>query len=118
MCWGRKGRSDAFSWSLETLFMHIYYFSNRADGPYHKSNGSLISEQSLEQSRSKRIQEAMNLMYSEATKNTNSDQVLVTTADEDIKRRKAQMEAQKAVIESTINVILHVKRIKRDLHIQ
>lgn len=80
---------------------------------------SFFTEQSLEQSRSKRIREAMDLMYSETLQSSHStDQVLVTTADEDIKRRKAFIVAQKAVIESTVNIILQVKRIKRDLHIQ
>lgn len=91
-------------------------------------------ELSLQQSRSTRIHEAMDVMYSEAGKlssavavasgNITGDDVLVTTADEDndserIKRKQkiAHDNAQKT-IDSTINVILHVKKIKRDLHIQ
>jgi len=91
-------------------------------------------ELSLQQSRSTRIHEAMDVMYSEAGKLSSSgtsssavaaseDVVLVTTADEDNdserkrKQKIAHDNAQKT-IDSTINVILHVKKIKRDLHIQ
>ena len=77
----------------------------------------------------------MDVMYSEAGKLSSSgtstssavaaseDVVLVTTADEDNdserkrKQKIAHDNAQKT-IDSTINVILHVKKIKRDLHIQ
>ena len=72
----------------------------------------IFSEHSLSQSRSHRIREAIEAMYSEAT---SREAVLVTTADEDT---RGQNPKQSAGIETAINVILHVKKIKRDLHIQ
>ena len=66
----------------------------------------------MSQSRSHRIREAIEAMYSEAT---SREAVLVTTADEDT---RGQNPKQSAGIETAINVILHVKKIKRDLHIQ
>ena len=89
-----------------------------------------FSELSLQHSRSTRIHEAMDVMYSEAGKLSSSgtsvaseDVVLVTTADEDNdseRKRKQKISHDNAqkTIDSTINVILHVKKIKRDLHIQ
>ena len=50
--------------------------------------------------------------------------VLVTTADEDNdserlkKEKKIAYDNTQKTIDSTINVILHVKKIKQDLHIQ
>jgi len=56
-------------------------------------------------------------MYDEASKSEReSASVLITTADED--NQKQQLAAEKVAIDSAINVILHVKKIKRDLHIQ
>jgi len=73
---------------------------------------SCAVEHSLSQSRSHRIREAIEAMYSEAT---SREAVLVTTADEDT---RGQNSKQSDGIETAINVILHVKKIKRDLHIQ
>ena len=65
----------------------------------------------------------MELMYSEATKTSTvlEEDILITTADEDKENeRKHKIRNDKALkaIEATINVIFHVKKIKRDLHIQ
>ena len=75
---------------------------------------------SLSQSRSQRIQEAMKAIYLEASRPKAA--VLITTADEDDKRAgqnlggKIQNNSGTAI--TTVNVILHAKKIKRDLHIQ
>jgi len=83
-------------------------------------------ELSLQQSRSKRILEAMDVMYSEASKQSFASEsitggdVLVTTADEDndSERLKRKQKNANDNAHKVINVILHVKKIKRDLHIQ
>jgi len=75
-------------------------------------------EMSLSQSRSQRIQEAMKAMYLEASHPEAT--VLITTADEDNKRTGQNLggKIQNSGTGTTINVILHAKKIKRDLHIQ
>lgn len=87
------------------------------------SHRTCAVELSLLQSRSVRIRDAMELMYSEATKTSTvlEEDILITTADEDKENeRKHKIRNDKALkaIEATINVIFHVKKIKRDLHIQ
>ena len=74
----------------------------------------LFTELSLSQTRNTRIKESMEALYSEATI-FKSEAVLITTADED---KRAGQNSKLSGIETTINVILHVKKIKRDLHIQ
>ena len=83
----------------------------------------LFSELSLLQSRSSRIREAVGVMYAEATKSASSisEDILITTADEDkdnTKKPKIRIDKAQKAIEDTIHVIFHVKKIKRDLHIQ
>ena len=77
-----------------------------------------FTEMSLSQSRSQRIQEAMKAIYLKASRPEAA--VLITTADEDNKRAGQNLggKIQNSGIETTINVILHAKKIKRDLHIQ
>jgi hypothetical protein len=76
-------------------------------------------EMSLSQSRSQRIQEAMKAIYLEASHPKAA--VLITTADEDDKRAGqnlgGKIQNNSGTI-TTVNVILHAKKIKRDLHIQ
>lgn len=87
-------------------------------------------EESLQQSRCSRIQDALELLYTDTTtkfskvdaKVSQRDSILVTTADQDrqkdSKKSPNDDENGQKSIDSAINVIVHVKKIKRDLHIQ
>ena len=89
-----------------------------------------FSEESLQQSRCSRIQDALELLYTDTTtkfskvdaKVSQRDSILVTTADQDrqkdSKKSPNDDENGQKSIDSAINVIVHVKKIKRDLHIQ
>lgn len=81
-------------------------------------------EYSLLRSRSSRIRDSMERLYAEASHGSSSQLVTseqkMSAAEEDKKKRKKISFDDNAsnAIESSINVILNVKRIKRDLHIQ
>ena len=62
---------------------------------------------SLLQSRDRGIHEAVESMYAEAAKNPES-----------LQNDKAGSGGSKKAINNTIDVIINVKKIKRDLHIQ
>ena len=59
---------------------------------------SRILEMSLLQSRNRRVHEVVEFMYNEA--------------------KNPQQQGSKKAIDATIDVIINVKKIKRDLHIQ
>lgn len=82
-------------------------------------------ENSLAQSRSVQIREALRSLDRIPFKGLGSgasveEEVLITTADEDDQKppHNRDSDESEAIIEAAINVIIAVKKVKRDLHIQ
>ena len=75
----------------ELIFMHESHLATNLV--------SRILEMSLLQSRNRRVHEVVEFMYNEA-------------------KNPQQQQGSKKAIDATIDVIINVKKIKRDLHIQ
>ncbi len=77
-------------------------------------------ESSLVQTRNGRIKEAFEAVLNSTSPDSGDHRgghdVLVTTVEEDEKSKAEDRFRTEAAIESAVNIILAVKKVKRDLH--